>query len=98
MLIQLDNWGQAIPDVECEPFAKIVLHNKDNVHVSNMLAVDCIRAELFEMPKETRPDIKWVFYGKEVHFNDNLRSNDAYANPLTRITESVLLRLLPKKV
>ena len=96
--ITLDEEGQVLSDAQIEQWVDTVLDAGIDIHVANMLTIDCIRARL--LAKQTKrsgdplPGIKWVFYGKEVHFDCNLRSFDAYQHPLTDLTSKFLGELL----
>ncbi len=90
MKITLDGDGAAIPDVKVESFVKTSISNGWDIHTSNNLVIDWVRAVLFELPKEKRPIVDWTFYGKEVHFDDSLRSYDAYNDSRTDIAMRAL--------
>jgi hypothetical protein len=51
-----------------------VARNQD-VHTSNMLVFDWLRATLHQIPKEQRPDVAWVIYGVDVKLDDDLRGS-----------------------
>ena len=93
MKVILDEKGEAIPDAEVESRALYtidIFRDPDDpnffYHVSNMLAIDALRAKLAEIPIAERPEIQWEIYGKEVHFNEYLAGQNeekAWENPLT---------------
>ena len=45
---------------------------------SNVLTLEILRAALHEMPIDERPPITWIVYGKEVFFDKDLKSHDAF--------------------
>lgn len=77
MIIKLDENGIAIPDVHIDLFVQTHIKHELDIHVSNELVINCIRSVLVQMKTFARPNIQWIFYGKEVHFDDDLRSHDA---------------------
>lgn len=101
MKITLDEHGILMPDTAVEHFVKDAVLNQRDVHTAQELVVLGLRAELNDIPVDKRPQIEWVFYGKEVHFDKDMRSFDAHQDSRTSIGEGFLCRLIldePKKV
>ena len=63
-----------------------------------MLAINYIRSRFHMMSVPVRvvflQHVKWFFYGKEVKFDKDLRSFDAWENPLTNLDQTYLMELL----
>lgn len=98
MKITLDENGERIPDAKVEEWVDAMLEYKHpNVHVANMIVIDCFRSRLIQMPEWDRPKITWIFYGREVHFDKDLRSHDAWSNPLTDLSAKFLSVLIGGK-
>lgn len=94
MIIKLDENGIAIPDVHIDLFVQTHIKHELDIHISNEAVITCVRATLKEMKTFARPDIQWIFYGNEVHFDNDLKSLDAYNDPRTCITGEHLFRCL----
>jgi hypothetical protein len=96
--ITFDEKGQSVSDVEIESFVKDKFQSKSDIHISNQLTVNGIRAYLIELPIEERPEIKWIFFGKEVFFDKDLRSHDAWKDDRTDIASKFLMKIMiPQK-
>ena len=52
--------------------------SQDNVHVSisNACVFHWLRAVLYQMPVEKRPQVRWMVNGEEMVFDENLRSTN----------------------
>jgi len=100
--VWLDEEGIPIADCEVAEEVNIALEQARSprtgfsfiFHISNLLVLQVLRAALHKMPKDERPSITWTIYGKVAHFNDDLRSNDAWEHPLMNINEDALDELL----
>jgi hypothetical protein len=98
MKVTLDETGITLADVAMQSYIDHKLSSNADIHVSNALVVDLLRATLYKMDPANRPDITWIFYGKEVHFDNNLRSNDAWNDPRTDIHSQALSDLLLRRM
>jgi hypothetical protein len=94
MTVTLDERGRTYPDVQVVGRAQHVVGQRKHWHVANLISVNALRSTLLEKPKEDRPEISWVFYGEEVHFDENLRSDDAWRDPRANLDASILDALL----
>lgn len=83
MQIKLDEQGTSLPDASVYGFIEAKINKGHDIHVSNMLAVDAARIILRKI--EHRPRIEWVFYGEEVFFDDDMKTEYAYEDPCTNI-------------
>lgn len=93
--VRLDEDGMILADCDVKNYIEqMFFKNKQDLHLANVIAINCLRSRLIKMPIEERPEIKWVFYGVEVHFDKDLRSFDAWEHPLTNLEESFLMDLL----
>lgn len=92
--ITFDENGQSMPDVEMESFIKDKFQSESDIHVSNMLTIEGIRAYLVGIPVEERPEIKWIFFGKEVFFDKNLKSRDAWIDDRTNIFSYFMRKIM----
>ncbi len=90
MIIKLSPSGIALPDSSIEDFVEESLFGKIDIHTSQELVITCIRAKLYQTKLEFRPKIKWIFYNKEVHFDNELRSFDAWDDPRTELLDKFL--------
>ena len=94
MKVTLDEYGKPLADAHMPQYVAICLHERYDMHVSNELAITLLRAALYKMPKEDRPTIQWFFYDREVHFDGDLRSHDAWQDPRTELCNTALDVLL----
>ncbi len=94
MTVTLDERGKTYPDVQVVGRAQQVVGQRKHWHVANLISVNALRAVLRERSKKDRPEVSWVFYGKEVHFDDNLRSEDAWGDPRVNLDTLILNSLL----
>ena len=94
MKIILDENGSALSDVSALVLAKKVAKEHLDAHVSNFVFIDCLRAELLKIEVSNRPVIEWVFYGRPVEFNADMRSNDAWDDPRSNIQDDALMTLM----
>lgn len=94
MKVILDENGIALSDVAIQSFIEHTVGQHIDIHVSNMTTITILRAYLVKMPVDSRPKITWIFYNKEVHFDDNLRSDDAWQDSRTAIADDALLNLM----
>lgn len=94
MIIRLDEHGSALPDAYIEECAEAHLERRMDIHTSQMLMIHCLRSMLRQMLVQNRPEVKWIFYGTEVHYDKNLKSFDAYRHPLTNLEEKFLYELI----
>jgi len=78
MLIKYDKYGVPCSDFDVKTVVKLNIDNKRNIHTSCLVVIMWVRAYLHEMKKEDRPNIRWIFNDKEVYFDDDLRSFDAW--------------------
>jgi hypothetical protein len=90
MNVYLTEGGPALADSQVESYVDRMLANREDIFTGQFLVVDCLRARLIKMPVADRPEVRWVFYDREVHFDDDLRSRDAYRHPLTDLTSKFL--------
>ena len=99
MKITLDETGVFMPDAAIEGYVDRMLANKADIHVSQMLVIDCIRSRLIQIPDADRPEIQWEIYGKPVRFDKWLRSGDlAWSqHPLTDLVSKFLMELISAK-
>lgn len=99
MKVILDEHGEALPDIYWEEHLKNkLLYKCHEIHVSQTLAIDILRSILVEIPIEERPEITWIFYGKEIFFDKNLRNtNAAYQDPRLNVQEKCLYTLIGAK-
>jgi hypothetical protein len=81
MIFRLDEVGICLADVAVEPYVRNAVQSRADMHVSNALVLDVLRAVLIRMPVEQRPDITFLIYGKRVTFNRHMRSEDAWTDP-----------------
>lgn len=96
--IKFDENGQSLSDFEIESFIKDKFQSESDIHVSNELTINGIRAYLVELPVEERPEIKWIFFDKEVFFDKDLRSHDAWNDSRTDIASKFLMKIMiPQK-
>ncbi len=94
MRVTLDEHGIAVPDAQVQRFVDHHLLFKMDIHVSNELVILVLRAALFQKAIQDRPYIKWIFYGKDVHFDKDMRSGDAWQDPRTCVAENALTIML----
>jgi len=95
MLVTLDEEGKILADCDVEVWIDFKLQEKADIHVANFLSIDCLRSLLVKMKPADRPQIKWVFYGKEVHFDKDVRSLDAWSSsPLVDLQGKFLNELI----
>ena len=94
LFVYLNERGHPLADVAVEDKVYESIRDRKPFHVSNVFAVHAMRAALRRMPVERRPKVKWYFYGKEVHFDDNLKSDDAWSDDRVVIEDSILDALL----
>ncbi len=96
LTVQFDEHGLALPDLAIEPYLRerLRLDKTGLLHIGSTLILDCLRALLLATPEEDRPAVKWVFYGREVHFNRHLQSDDAYDDERMTAHEAWLGTLL----
>lgn len=78
MKVTFDDQGICLPDTKVEQYIENLLSKKEDIHVANLISIDCLRAKLKKMPVAIRPNIEWVFFGRQVHFDKDLRSYDAW--------------------
>lgn len=96
----LDEHGDCIADARMAFAAQSAIQNQKDLHVANEAFLTVFRAELCKIPVANRPKIEWKIYGKEVHFDDMLRSMDAWDDPrmniAVRASEEILFATLKK--
>lgn len=68
--------GDYISDFTVKSFVEATLMAGQNLHVASFVAIDIARAYLHKIPKEQRPEVKWIVEGKEIKMDDDLRSFD----------------------
>lgn len=83
MKVTLDEHGVALPDVEMEQWVKDCFEKGQDIHISNLLTLDYVRAYLKRIPADQRPQVQWFVYGCEVCFDNDLRSHDAFLDSRT---------------
>ena len=93
MKVILDENGIALPDVLIQSYIDEKIEKQEDIHVSNYLVIDCLRATLLGMHFLNRPQIKWLLYGKEITFNNDLRTLDVF-DERTYIWENALCKLI----
>ena len=93
MQVRLDEDGLCMPDVCVEQYIRSALDERRDIHVGNVNAIDCLRALLNETTEIDRPQIDWVFYGRTVHFDKDMRSEDAWFDEV-EINSRFLERIL----
>lgn len=93
MKVKLDEKGIALPDAMVASYAAHMIKTQQNVHTSQMLMVDHLRAELLG---KDDIEVEWEFYGLPVKYDKDMRTNDpnSYADPRTNIWEDALRKLL----
>ena len=94
LIVSIDANGKALSDDRVEAWVANKLARGDDIHVSNSTSINCVRYLLHKMSVAARPKITWVFYGKEVHFDDDLKSLDAWHHDLMNLEEKFLMELL----
>lgn len=94
MKVTLDEHGICLADVAVESYAKHAIDNNLNIHVSNMLIIEALRYTLHKMPMDKWPSIEWSIYGKEVIFDKDLKSFDAWSDPRADLISKFLMELL----
>ncbi len=94
MKIKLDQFGDRLADYDMLGYVNHAIDNQLDIHVGNALVIDLIRAKLIKMSIELRPTIEWEFYGREVHFDHNLRSRDAWDEQVMSIWDRALEALV----
>ena len=65
-------------DAKAPGFAARAVAGNEDVSISNMLVFNWIRARLIRIPLFDRPETRWFVCGREVHFDNDLRSRDAW--------------------
>lgn len=80
MYVEFDDKYQALPDYQVEKYVQEKLNNYDDIYTSQMLVIDVLRGKLCMLPVDERPTMDWVFYGKEVIFDKDVRSSDRIFN------------------
>lgn len=96
MIVKLDNDGVALADDKIESWVAEKFEHLPygDIHVSNVLTIQCIRYLLHKMDVADRPDVTWIFYGDEVNFDQNLKSYDAWHHDTVNLIEKFLMELL----
>lgn len=94
MEIKFDEFGICLADSDVKSYVQHVVNNKIDAHVSNMLIVHGIRAELHKLSIKDRPQVTWIFFGEEVHFDDDLKSADAWKDNRTDLISEFLFEIL----
>jgi hypothetical protein len=94
LIVRIDANGTALSDDGVEAWVANKLARGDDIHVSNSTSINCVRYLLHKMSVAARPKITWVFYGKEVHFDDDLKSRDAWHHDLMNLEEKFLMELV----
>lgn len=94
MRVIFDELGVALADVAAQSYVDSKLTSMANIHVSNAMTIDVLRATLVKMPIASRPEITWIFYGKEVHFDNDLRSHDAWHDSRSNVHDAALSDLI----
>lgn len=94
MKIILDETGRRLPDVVFNSVARAAIASNGVFHVANHAAITAMRAELKKIPPADRPPLEWEFYGVTVHFDENLRSSDAWDDKRVGIDDRNLEDLL----
>lgn len=97
MKVTLDELGVALADVNMQTYVDAALLSLSDMHVANAITIDVIRASLLKMAVADRPAITWIFYGKEVHFDNDLRSHDAWNDPRSDIHGAALSDIIAAK-
>lgn len=92
----LDDDSTALPDGHWEPVIRMWLNEGGVICVGNALALLCARHLLFQMPVEQRPIICWDIHGVAAHFDDDMRSTDAWGHPHIDLYDQYLETLLAK--
>ena len=92
MKITFDQHGISMPDVRAPSFAKESVDARRDVHISNQIVFDWLRATLYQIPKEQRPEVTWIIYGLETAMDDDLRGT--YWPPETDLANRPLKILL----
>lgn len=84
-VIRFSNSATAYSDVMCLQLAKAIVkelqEDKDldiEFSFSNELFLNCVRAEIYKTDKKLVNKVKWLVEDVEVHFDNNLRSNDVW--------------------
>jgi hypothetical protein len=90
----LDENGICLPDTAIPVHIGACLLTGDDIHISNALALDVMRAKLISIPKEKRPEVEWIIYGKKVEFNDYMRSLTAWNDPRMNIGDDAATTIL----
>lgn len=97
MKIIFNAGAPAIPDAHAESFAEqVIAEHWPVVTTSNACVFNWLRAVLFQIPPKKRPEIQWFVGDTEVHFEENLRSADAWF-PMLEVQERALEILLGEK-
>ena len=71
MRIVSDADGPAMPDVKVPEFARDAVANNRDVHSSNCLVFDWLRASLCQTPAAARPEVTCCLYGVEVEIDEH---------------------------
>lgn len=90
----LDEHGICLADVGVKSFCEHHLKQNLNVHVSQELIFNVMRAELIKMPIEKRPHVDWLLYGHEVFLDHNLRMINELRDPRMDVGINALFTLL----
>ena len=92
MKITFDQHGISMPDVRAPSFAKESVDARRDVHISNQIVFDWLRATLYKRPKEQRPEVTWIVFGMETKMSDDMRLH--YYPPETEMWERALSILI----
>lgn len=98
MKVILDEIGISLADVAVQPYIDNMLSSKSDIHVSNFIVIDLLRATLYKMDPANRPEITWIFYGNEVHFDENMRSINAWSDERVDLQMRAISDLLERQM
>ena len=80
LTIKFDRSGVPMPDSKAEQFARKTVAATDEylvVSICNACVFHWLRAALLQIPVDKRPRVTWMVDGREVHFDDDLRTKDS---------------------
>lgn len=90
----LNDNGVALGDYAVQSYIDEKIAKLEDIHTSQSLVLDVMRATLLKMPIETRPEVEWEIYGLEYHYDKDLRTNDHDGyNAQLNIWENALMTL-----
>lgn len=93
MKVILNENGVALGDYAVQSYIDEKLSKREDIHVSQLMTIDVLRATLLKMPIEDRPEIEWEFYGEDFYYDKDLRTPNHFNDPRLNVWEDALLTL-----